>query len=108
MSDPVRRKFLARNELVLCMAVNQMRTPDVALIAATCGFDAIFIDMEHGPTSLESASAVSVAALGYGITPIARIASHHAHDMARDLDSGGMGLMVPHIENAAEAEEIVR
>ena len=65
------KQKLARNELVLCMAVNQMRTPDVALIAATCGFDAIFIDMEHGPTSLESASAVSVAALGYGITPLA-------------------------------------
>ena len=102
------KQKLARNELVLCMAVNQMRTPDVALIAATCGFDAIFIDMEHGPTSLESASAVSVAALGYGITPLARIASHHAHDMARYLDSGGMGLMVPHIDSAAEAEEIVQ
>ena len=48
-----------------------------------------------------------MAALGYGVTPIARIESHDAHDMARYLDSGGMGLMVPRIENAEEAEEIV-
>ncbi|MCB1739637.1 MAG: aldolase [Gammaproteobacteria bacterium] len=102
------KQKLARNELVLCLAVNQMRSPDIALIAASCGFDAIFIDMEHGPTALESASAVSVAALGFGVTPIARIASHHAHDMARYLDSGGMGLMVPHVDDAEQAEAIVR
>ncbi len=91
------KQKLARNELVLCMAVNQMRTPDVALIAATCGFDAIFIDMEHGPTSLESASAVSVAALGYGITPIARIASHHAHGLGLEIDRFLVLRIAPHL-----------
>ncbi len=102
------KKKLKAGELTLCMAVNQMRTADVALIAAACGFDAVFVDLEHGPTSLESASLICVAALGAGITPIARIASHHPHDMARILDSGAQGLMVPHIETAAEAEAIVR
>jgi 2-keto-3-deoxy-L-rhamnonate aldolase RhmA len=102
------KKKLKAGELTLCMAVNQMRTADVAMIAASCGFDALFVDLEHGPTSLESASLICVAALGAGITPIARIASHHANDMARILDSGAQGLMVPHIETAAEAEEIVR
>lgn len=101
------KKKLASNELVLCLGVSQMRTPDIALMAATCGFDAMFIEMEHGPMDLESASRIAVAALGFGVTPIARIASHHAHDMARFLDSGGQGLMVPHIETAAEARDIV-
>ena len=50
------KKKLKAGELTLCMAVNQMRTPDVAMIAAACGFDALFVDLEHGPTSLESAS----------------------------------------------------
>ena len=102
------KKKLKNNELTLCMAVNQMRTPDVAMIAAECGFDALFVDLEHGPTSLESASLICVAALAVGITPIARIASHHTNDMARILDSGALGLMVPHIESKAEAEAIVQ
>jgi len=102
------KKKLRVGELTLCMAVNQMRTADVAQIAAACGFDAVFVDLEHGPTSLESASLICVAALGAGVTPIARIASHHANDMARILDSGAQGLMVPHVETAAEAEAIVR
>ena len=52
-----------------------MRTPNIAMIAAACGFDAIYIDLEHNPTSLETAAAICVAALGIGITPIARVSS---------------------------------
>ena len=102
------KEKLARGELVLCMAVNQMRTADVGLIAAACGFDAVFVDLEHGPTSLESASLVCLSAKAAGVTPIARIASQHGHDMARVLDSGAQGLMVPHVDGVAEAEAIVR
>jgi hypothetical protein len=41
------RQKLANDELVLCLGVNQMRTPNIAMIAAACGFDAIYIDLEH-------------------------------------------------------------
>jgi 2-keto-3-deoxy-L-rhamnonate aldolase RhmA len=41
------KRTLAAGELVLCMGVNQMRTPNIAMIAAACGFDAIYIDLEH-------------------------------------------------------------
>ena len=70
------KRMLKNNELVLCMGVNQLRTPNIAMIAAACGFDAVYIDLEHNPTSLETAAGVCVAALGMGITPIARVTSH--------------------------------
>jgi 2-keto-3-deoxy-L-rhamnonate aldolase RhmA len=98
---------LAAGELVLAMAVNQMRTPNVAMIAAACGFDAIYIDLEHNPTSLETAAAICVAALGVGITPIARVTSHDPHDATRILDCGALGVMVPHVQNGKEASAIV-
>jgi 4-hydroxy-2-oxoheptanedioate aldolase len=101
------KRKLARGELVLCMGVNQMRTPNIAMIAAACGFDAIYIDLEHNPTSLETAAAISVAALGLGVTPIARVTSHDPHDATRILDSGAQGVMVPHVNNAAEARAVV-
>jgi len=53
--------------------INQMRTPNIAMI----------IDIEHNPTSLEKAAASGVAALGIGITPIARVSSRDAHDAGR-------------------------
>jgi 2-keto-3-deoxy-L-rhamnonate aldolase RhmA len=101
------KKKLAANELVLCMGVNQLRTPNIAMIAAACGFDAVYIDLEHNPTSLETAAAVCVAALGMGIAPIARVTSHDPHDATRILDCGAQGVMVPHVQNAAEARAIV-
>ena len=107
IGDNLAKKKLAANELVLCMGVNQLRTPNIAMIAAACGFDAVYIDLEHNPTSLETAAAVCVAALGMGITPIARVTSHDPHDATRILDCGAQGVMVPHVQNAAEARAIV-
>ncbi len=102
------RRKLAANELVLCLGLNQMRTPNIAMLAAACGFDALYIDLEHNPTSLETAAAVCVTALGMGITPIARVTSHDPHDATRILDCGAQGVMVPHVNSAAEAAAIVQ
>ncbi len=99
--------MLKANELVLCMGVNQLCTPNIAMIAAACGFDAVYIDHEHNPASLETAAGVCVAALGMGITPIARVTSHDPHDATRILDAAAQGVMVPHVQNAAEAKAIV-
>jgi len=107
IGENLAKRMLKANELVLCMGVNQLRTPNIAMIAAACGFDAVYIDLEHNPTSLETAAAVCVAALGMGITPIARVTSHDPHDATRILDCGAQGVMVPHVQNAAEAKAIV-
>ena len=51
------RTKLRAGELVLFMGVNQLRTPNIAMIAAARGFDGVYIDLEHNPASLETASA---------------------------------------------------
>ncbi|MGC2411453.1 MAG: aldolase/citrate lyase family protein [Stellaceae bacterium] len=107
IGENLAKKKLAADELVLCMGVNQLRTPNIAMIAAACGFDAVYIDLEHNPTSLETAAAVCVAALGMGLTPIARVSSHDPHDATRILDCGAQGVMVPHVQNDTEAMAIV-
>ena len=111
MPTPIRenlaKKKLKANELVLVMGVNQLRSPNIAMITAACGFDAVYIDLEHNPTSLETAAGVCVASLAMGITPIARVTSHDPHDATRILDCGAQGVMVPHVNNAKEAQAIV-
>src|ERR1051326_3294454 len=101
------KQKLTANELVLCMGLNQLRTPNIAMIAAACGFDAVYIDLEHNPTSLETAAGVCVAALGMGLTQIARVTSHDPHDATRILDCGAQGVMVAHVQSADEARSIV-
>jgi predicted TIM-barrel fold metal-dependent hydrolase len=41
------KQKLAAGKLALCMGLRQARTPDIAMIAAECGFDALYADMEH-------------------------------------------------------------
>jgi 2-keto-3-deoxy-L-rhamnonate aldolase RhmA len=89
------------------MGVNQMRKPNIPMIAAACGFDAIYIDLEHNPTSLETAAAISAAALGIGITSVARVSSRDRHDATRILDCGAQGVMVPDVSTVAEARAVV-
>src|SRR5438132_6470133 len=101
------KRKLAAGELVVCVGVNQMRAPNIAMIAGACGFDAIYIDLEHNPTSLETAASICVAALGVGITPIARVSSRDPHDATRILDCGAQGVMVPHVSTVAEAKAVV-
>src|SRR5438067_1243063 len=65
IGDNLAKRKLAANELVLCMGVNQLRTPNIAMIAAACGFDAVYIDLEHNPTSLETEARALVEACLY-------------------------------------------
>jgi len=41
IGENLAKRKLSANELVLCMGVNQLRSPNIAMIAAACGFDAI-------------------------------------------------------------------
>jgi 2-keto-3-deoxy-L-rhamnonate aldolase RhmA len=107
IGENLTKQKLKAGELVLFMGVNQMRTPNIAMIVASCGFDGVYIDLEHNPTSLETAAAICVASLGLGITPIARVSSRDPHDATRILDCGAQGVMVPHVSTVAEAEAVV-
>ena len=89
------------------MGLRQARTVDIAMIASACGFDSFYVDMEHSPVSHETASALCVAAIGLGLTPIVRVSSHLGHEATRVLDGGALGLIVPHINNRDEARAVV-
>jgi 2-keto-3-deoxy-L-rhamnonate aldolase RhmA len=52
------KRKLAAGELTLFMGVNQMRTPNIAMIAAACGFDGVYIDLET-PEAIENAEAIA-------------------------------------------------
>jgi 2-keto-3-deoxy-L-rhamnonate aldolase RhmA len=62
MENRLKRK-LAADTLTFCLGVNQARTPNIVMIAAAAGFDAIYVDLEHNPTSLETCSMLCVTAI---------------------------------------------
>jgi len=102
------KQKLAAGELVLCMNLRLARTVDIAMVAMAGGYDALYVDMEHSPYSIETTSTICAAALGIGITPLVRVPSHDAHWSSRVLDGGAQGVIVPHVNNRSEAEAVVR
>ena len=97
---------LKAGELALGMGLRQARTVDIATIAGTCGFDWLFIDTEHNSMSIDTACQISMAAIATGVTPIVRVPGHQHYHCARALDNGALGVVVPHVDTAEEAQAI--
>jgi 2-keto-3-deoxy-L-rhamnonate aldolase RhmA len=105
--NPLVRRLIAR-ESTICLAVRLMRLPHVAHMAKAAGFDALYVDMEHSLVGAEEASRLCIAAWDIGVTPLIRVPSHDPHYISLALDGGAAGVIVPHVETAAEAEAIAQ
>ncbi|WP_327726603.1 aldolase/citrate lyase family protein [Streptomyces sp. NBC_00487] len=107
LRNPVKEK-LSRGETVYSMTVRLVRTVDIAAIAHTAGFDSVYIDMEHSPFSLEAASQICMACNHLGVTPLVRVPGLDPSFIARVMDAGAMGIIVPGVQSADEARTAVR
>jgi 4-hydroxy-2-oxoheptanedioate aldolase len=108
LRDIVRNHFrekLAAGRVVSKLSVRISRSVEIVHIAKSCGFDALYIDMQHSSISLETTSQLCIAALGIGITPLVRVPS--ADVVPRVLDGGAMGVTVPDIESAVQVSKVV-
>ena len=101
------RDALRGESLVLCLALMNSRTPDVPAIAAASGYDAVYVDLEHTSTSLETAAMLCASATGAGIWALVRVSSQEPSLIARVLDMGATGIIVPHVNSASEAQRVV-
>lgn len=80
----------------------------VGQIAANAGFHAVMVDMEHSAVGLETASGVFASALNAGLTPLVRVPAAGAEWISRSLDAGALGVIVPHVNTAEEAQAAVK
>jgi 4-hydroxy-2-oxoheptanedioate aldolase len=71
------------------------------------GFDAVFLDTEHGPVDWEELEHMIRAAEVAGYSSVVRVQENNASIITRALDRGASGIQVPHVNTAAEAESTV-
>ena len=83
-------------------------SPVIAELAALCGFDWVLIDLEHGSGTEATVPDQLRALRGSSTQGIVRIGAPHADLIARILDWGAHGIMIPHVNSAAEAGRIIR
>lgn len=104
--NPVRERLDAGG-LAIGLGLRQARTIDIAKLAKVAGYDWLFIDLEHGAMSLDTATQIAVAALDAGVAPLVRVPAGQYSMATRALDNGALGIVIPHVDTPDEAREAV-
>ena len=71
--------------------------------------DFIVMDLQHSPVSAQDAMHLlrAVQAAAPRVSPVARLPNHGVYWIQQTLDAGYVGLIVPLVESAAQAEKLV-
>lgn len=101
------KEKLAAGQVVASMTVRLSRSIEIAQIAATAGFDTLYVDLEHNTLSIDTCCQICIAAQAIGITPLVRVPANTPEYICRVLDGGAMGVITPHVRSAAEARAMV-
>lgn len=79
----------------------------VAEIMAQAGFDWLVVDMEHSVISLERAQEMIQVIEANNVIPLVRLSSNDPVQIARLMDAGSYGVLVPRVNTRADAEKAV-
>ena len=97
---------LRENKLAIGIGVRLVRNVDIVKVMKAAGYDWLFLDLEHGSLSIETACEISISAQDSGIAPIVRVPYGELAMATRVLDGGALGIVIPHVDTAEEAREI--
>ncbi|MDA0232285.1 MAG: aldolase/citrate lyase family protein, partial [Chloroflexi bacterium] len=82
-------------------------SPAIVETMGWLGFDFVIIDCEHGPIDYETAENMIRAAELSNTTAIVRIGLNEQQHIQRYLEAGAQGVLIPLVNNAADALKVV-
>jgi 2-keto-3-deoxy-L-rhamnonate aldolase RhmA len=88
--------------------VFEFSSTGIARLAASAGAEFVIYDMEHTGWSIETIRGLMATARCALSIPLVRVPAAHYHFVARVLDTGAMGVMVPMVESAEQAHLIAQ
>ncbi len=99
---------LGGGETVFGCALQHFRSAEIPRLFAAAGFDYVFIDAEHSGFDLETVQELVTASVQSGITPLVRVGELLYSLVARFLDVGAQGIILPRVESRELLEEAIR
>jgi 2-keto-3-deoxy-L-rhamnonate aldolase RhmA len=100
------RARLAAGNVVLGSNVRFSRSAEIGAVLAASGMHWIMLDYEHSPAAPHLAHDIAFGALRAGVLPLARPSGHDPREIAGLLTNGALGLIVPHVNTAAQAKAV--
>jgi 2-keto-3-deoxy-L-rhamnonate aldolase RhmA len=88
------------------LAACVMGLPEMVPIARGAGFDFLLVDMEHGRITIDALAGICIAGLQSNFPVLARVTGPGSPDLARVLDCGATGVVVPHVDSVDQARAI--
>jgi 2-keto-3-deoxy-L-rhamnonate aldolase RhmA len=88
--------------------VSEVRTVGPIKALALAGHDFVWLDMEHAMFSWETIQTLVQYARAVGIAPLVRVTDLSYPLVARALDSGAIGVVVPRVETVGQVEAAVQ
>jgi len=98
---------LRAGETVLSFKTN-LADARASEIAALCGFDCVWTDVEHVPNDWTAIEQQVWATKAYDVDLLVRVARGSYSDYVRPLELDASGIMVPHLMSAEDARQVVR
>jgi 2-keto-3-deoxy-L-rhamnonate aldolase RhmA len=102
------KEKLAAGGVSLGTFVFEFATTGIARIAAVAGAEFAVFDMEHTGWSIETIRMLIATSRSTDLVPLVRVPATEYHFIARVLDAGAMGIMVPMVETGEQARRIVQ
>ena len=104
--NPMKARLAAGGSAYGAM-VFEFMAPGLPQICSNAGAEFILYDMEHTGLTLETLKTQFALCRGLPVVPMVRVPRGEYHFIARALDVGAFGVMVPMVGTAAEAAHVV-
>ena len=102
------KKTLRDGGLTIGTMVFEFNTTGIGRLAAASGAEFVLFDMEHTGWSIETIRTLLATTVAANIVPLVRIPATDYQFVARVLDMGAMGIMVPMVQDAEQASNLVQ
>src|SRR5438552_15411748 len=103
------KTLLKQDQLVRVFCLGQLCNPKLLeLLGMHGGYDAVWLDQEHGSLTLEQVEQATRAARACGLDTFVRLAPTDYATVMRPLEAGAGGIMAAQVRNARQVEEIIQ
>ncbi|MEO1693661.1 MAG: aldolase/citrate lyase family protein [Pseudomonadota bacterium] len=103
---PLRARMLNGEHLAGCF----IKTPayEIMEVMALSGLDFVCLDCEHSPIDRRSMDTCIAVARAHNLPVLVRVPAGTQEQLLIALDSGATGVVVPHVDTRAKAEQIAK
>jgi len=102
------RTRLQAGQPVIGTMIQEVNSPFIVHALANAGFDFVYVDMEHGRFGLETAVNLLQTIRLTTMVPLVRVPDNMYYWIARLLDAGAQGVMIPRVETCEQVEMAIK